>query len=438
VETPDAWQRYGTDEQLMHQQPDHPDPSAVFTPASATAEGMYANRHHARLEREFREALGEAGRHIALYGCTGVGKTSLVEHVCGEDGVRYVTADCGGTVDDILGYTLSQLDTHLPTGTVQLAERSREANAGLRGVFSGGAKRQSGSEEHYAPFTGPVEVAVVDALVAAEISILFVDNLEELTGGQSEQRRLCRLIKLCSGRTRDLGRAAPRVILVGPGNVIDEILLLDDGAARRTSQIEVPRMQAPEVEDILFRGQEMLHVEFEDKCRSQIVEQADGFPYYAHLVALHCVRKALSDGRRLITSTDFEISLAAILAACSRSLREAYNRATRAPGQPALRQAALAALTDGVASELSLHDVQSAFLERFPQYERIQRVQFISGILKEFRDTFGILEDAWLDDGRRGYRFHDPLMRVYVRLRALRDRQAADASWRASLPSVAN
>jgi hypothetical protein len=85
---------------------------------------------------------------------------------------------------------------------------------------------------------------------------------------------------------------------------------------------------------------------------------------------------------------------------------------------------------------VTLRGVQEDFLELYPQYEKVQRVQFIGKLLKEFRDEFGILEEAWLEDGRAGYRFRDPLMRVYVRLQALRDRQVADAAWRASLPDA--
>ena len=39
-----------------------------------------------------------------------------------------------------------------------------------------------------------------------------------------------------------------------------------------------------------------------------------------------------------------------------------------------------------------------------------------------------------VDDGTPAYRFRDPLMRVYIRLRTLRDRRAAGAVWVSSLP----
>jgi hypothetical protein len=414
------------------------DPGDVFTPAGALTPGMFASRSHRRLEVALVDALSEVGRHIALYGWTGVGKTSLVEHVCSELAITYVTADCGGTVDEILAYALSQLDARVRTEIVKQEQRSREGSGGLAGAVMGKMGRQDSNEQRFSSFAGPVETVLVDALVAAEASILFIDNLEELTGDEHERRRICRLVKLCSGRTRDLKGAAPKVILAGPEPVIDEILRLDEGVARRTLPLEVPRMHPSEIEEILSHGEALLSIEFDHSCRRRIVDHADGFPYYAHLFALHSVRQALRDGRSTVSVQDFDRALEGIIVACSRSLQDTYGRATRGPGQAALRQGALTALAGSSEIEMSLPQLRTAFLAVHPQYERVERVQFIGAILKEFRDEFGILEDAWLPNGQRGYRFHDPMMRVFVRLKALSDRNSAAAMWRSSLPHLAD
>lgn len=412
------------------------DPEDVFTPAGALAPGMFASRSHTRLEVALVDALREAGRHVALFGWTGVGKTSLVEHVCARLGVSYVVADCGGNAEEILEYALGQLDARVRTEVVRQEQRSREGGAGLANVVKGKMGRQDNTEEHFSSFAGPVETVLADALVAAEVPVLFIDNLEELSGDDHDRRRICRLIKICSGRTRELQAGAPRVILAGPEPVIDDLLRLDRGVARRTLPLEVPRMQPIEIEEILSHGEALLLLEFDDNCRQRIVDHADGFPYYAHLFALHSVRHALRAGRTTVFAQDFDAALEGIIVACSRSLQDGYSRATRGPGQTALRQGTLAALAGGLDIEMSLPQLRAAFLETHPQYERVERVQFIGNILKEFRDEFGILEDAWLPDGHRGYRFQDPLMRVFVRLQALSQRNAAAAIWRSSLPGA--
>ncbi len=412
------------------------EPDDVFKPAASVTPGMFATRLHDALEQEVGDALSEAGRHLALHGWTGVGKTCLMEHVCEGADVSYVPADCGGTFEDIMHFALSQMGMRLETENAKTTTTSTEGSGSALGVVSGKAARETASERRYVRYAGPLETLVVDAMVHADVRVLFIDNLEDLAEGDSHGRSICRLMKLCSRRTGDLGNHAPKVVLGGPTRAIDKLLLLDEAASRRTARVEVPRMRPEEIEEILTRGEQKIEMGFDDECRAKIVVHADGFPYYAHLYALHCARLAKRDSRAIITAEDFARALATIIEACSGPLKERYSRAIRGRGQAVLRQGALAAVADSRALEVTLRDVQNDFLQLYPQYERVERVQFIGRLLKEFRDDYGILEEAWLDDGQRGYQFRDPLMRVYVRLRALRDRQVADTAWRASLPDT--
>lgn len=408
-------------------------PHEVFTPAGALRPGMFATRAHDALERRVADALEESGRQIALHGWTGVGKTSLLDHICDSRGIEYLQVECASTYEAVMHGALSDLDTLASKRVVERSGRSSELRGGAAPFFSGRLRGDRSSEEHYERYSAPLENQVVDALVEAGVRVMFIDNLEDLADGKEERRGICRLMKMCSGRSRTLGAAAPKVVLAGPTAAIGELLLLDDAVDRRTTQIEVPRMPPEEIEQILVRGEAQLEVVFDSACREQIVTHAGGFPYYAHLYALHCSLVTMRNGRETVLVNDFYAGLDEIIEACSGTLKESYGRAIRGRGQPALRQGALAALATPEEAEVSMQMVQQAFLELQPRYERIERVRFIGKLLKEFQEEFGILEQAWRDDGTPAYRFRDPLMRVYIRLRTLRDRRDEAARWRSSL-----
>lgn len=411
------------------------DPTDVFTPAGSLPPGMFASRSRDALEQRIEDALQESGRHVTLHGWTGVGKTSLIEHVCTSREVSFVHAECNGTFENLMRLTLDRLGVRVTTEVVEGDRVTGEASGGVFGLFMGKASGEQTSQVRYTPYAGPLEHIVVEAMVGTSTRVLFIDNLEDLADDDTQRAGICRLIKSCSARTRDLGSDAPSVVVAGPTSAVQALLRTDDAAARRTEQVEVPRMSAEEVDEILVRGEVKLGISFEDACRHQIIALSDGFPYYAHLYALHCSRVALRAERATVTSEDFDSALAAIIDACLPRFQDAYLRATHTRGQGGLRRGALAALATSDELEVSVSTAQEAFLELHPQYERVERVRFVGRLLNEFRDMHGLLEDAWLDDGQRGYRFRDPLMRVYVRLRALRDRQLADAEWRQSLPS---
>ena len=411
-------------------------PYEVFTPAGALPPGMFARRAHRAIEQRVVDALSESGRQIALHGWTGVGKTSLLNYVCETQEIEYMQVECSGTYEEVMHGALSELDTRASTRVVKRSGRSSELKGGAAPFFSGRLRSDRSSEEHFEHYSPSLESLLVDALIEAGVRVLFLDNLEDLAEGEAERRGICRLMKTCSDRSQTLGAAAPRVVLAGPTDAVGDLLLTDKAADRRTKQIEVPRMSAEEIEQILVRGEAKLDIVFDDECREKIIAHADGFPYYAHLYALHSSLLAIRGRREAVGLDDFYGALDEIIETCSGSLKEAYGRSIRGRGQPPLRQSALSALAASEKIEVSMQEVQKAFLDLEPRYERVERVRFLGRMLKEFQDESGILESAWQEDGTPAYRFRDPLMRVYIRLRTLRDRRDGAERWRSSLPGV--
>jgi hypothetical protein len=395
---------------------------------------MFANRAHRAVERDLIDALSESGRQVALHGWTGVGKTSLLDHVCETEEIEYIQVECSGSYEEVMHAALSDLDVRASTRVVETTKRDAELRGGAAPFFTGKLRRGGSSEEHYKRYSAPLETIVVDALAEAGVRVLFLDNLEDLVNDEEEHRKIGRLMKKCSRRSKELGHNAPKIVLAGPTTSIDSLLLLDQAVNRRTLKIEVPRMPPEEIEQILFKGGEKLGIRFDDPCREQIVVHADGFPYYAHLYALHCSQIAINDRRDVVRLSDFYAALDRILDSCAGTLKESYSRSIRGRGQPAIRQGVLAALASGEEFEIAQDKVLRAFLALHPHYERVERVRFIAKQLKEYRDELAILEQAWLDDGTPAYRFRDPLLRVYIRLRTLRDRRDTQAAWTSSLP----
>ena len=57
-----------------------------------------------------------------------------------------------------------------------------------------------------------------------------------------------------------------------------------------------------------------------------------------------------------------------------------------------------------------------------PEYGEPQNLNFLSTALPDLKDRYGILADKGLPKSKNNlYRFKNPLMRAYVRLRMIRD-----------------
>lgn len=89
-------------------------PEEVFTPARPVRDDMFTTRRHKRLQERVEASLLEQGRQIVVYGPTGVGKTSLIKHICGRRNVSMVRVECGGTFEDMMRDVLAKtLETEI-------------------------------------------------------------------------------------------------------------------------------------------------------------------------------------------------------------------------------------------------------------------------------------------------------------------------------------
>ncbi|HET7443177.1 MAG TPA: PhnD/SsuA/transferrin family substrate-binding protein [Solirubrobacterales bacterium] len=409
-------------------------PSEVFTPAGAVAPGMFATRASEEVERRLADALEEPGFQVALYGWTGVGKTSLVDHLCGILGIKYLKVDCGGSSADVMSEVLSVLDIRVSKEVIESTSGDSELHGGAGRFFGGKLGSGSSSQELFERYGSSLEKVVVDALVAAEVPVLFLDNLEDLEDGEANRQGIRLLMKKCSDRNREPGLEAPKVIVAGPPGAV-EGLLRDETVLTRTRPVGVPQMPTGEMEEILVRGAEKLEMAFDDDCRQQIAGYAEGFPHYVHLFALDSCRVAIRDGRSEVTLDDFRDARDQIVDTRTPTLSAAYRRATWDRGldrSSSDREGVLAGVARDVPAKVSrsaLHADLPAGLFR----EQGDRARSIDEVLTEFCGEFGILEDVELEDGSPGYRFRDPMMPVYVRLRARRSRREAADTWVSSL-----
>lgn len=231
-------------------------------------------------------------------------------------------------------------------------------------------------------------------------------------------------MKSFSDRSAGATEEAPKIVLAGIPTASAHLIALDSATARRTAQIEVPRMPPDELDQILQRGEEKLGIVFEGLLRDRIIQSSDGFPYYTHMFALHCTKRALGEARREVTISDFEDSLASILADCDLELRTAYDAAVETSGKIQMRKSVMEAIAVLNDIEVPFKAIRESFLGLHPEYETPDKLNFLSTAITPLKDEYAILADSGKPKSPSNkYRFTNPLMRGYVRLRMHNERQ---------------
>jgi hypothetical protein len=409
-------------------------PEDVFTPATPVQEDMFAARRHLDLEDRVASALSQPGRQIVLYGDTGVGKTSLVNHLLRQAGLKGERIECGAPFDDMLAEALSRVASD--EDFEQVLEKTGTAEAGVslfafKSAVSGSVKTTTRTRPTARSFQG----AVIDALEGADVRVLFLDNFENVFGSVHERetiRSVDHLLKSLADRPGDSG-ARIKAVVAGIPMASETLIDLDEATARRVAQIEVTRMPREELDQILVRGESKLGISFEGVARQLILNYSDGFPYYTHLLALHSSRRAIAEKHVTVDVVDFDAALAEALSDCILTLRIAYARAVETSGSVKIRKSIMEAVASFNDAEVPFKAIREVFLKRHPEYVDLSRLNFLSTAIKPLKEVYGILSDKGLPKSKRNlYRFTNPLMRGYIRLRMRSDAPGRPMLWDSS------
>jgi len=385
---------------------------------------MFSTRRHEDLQDRVEAVLGQRGRQVVLFGETGVGKTSLVRYLCRQRRIAYERVECGDTFEATMRDLLAKVLKREEVEQVLRVSGETELEASLWKLLAARVKIGGEREVRTAKLPRSLGGLVAEAMAMSGKRVIFLDNFENVLGKDHEaetKSRITELLKLLSDRSGDTDTDV-KMVVAGIPSASEELIALDDAAARRTAQIEVPRMPAEELDKILESGGKKLDLEFEGFARDQIVQYSDGFPYYTHLYGLHCAKRAIKDGNARVTIEHFERSLDEILADCDLALRRTYDRAAETTGDVRVRKTVMEAMANVNDLEIPFRKIREEFLLLHPnRYKSVDQLNFISPSIAQLKEM-DVLTDSGLPKSPNNlYRFRNPLMRGYVRLRAYRE-----------------
>lgn len=406
-----------------------PDPNEVFTPARPVGPEMWASREFAGqdrvqgLQRRFEERIAESGRQIVLYGDTGVGKTSLVEHVCRTNEIEFVRVECGQPLTEMLQEALALAGIAEERAEWRTIKTGRGGTRGDAAIVYSRWEREDTDTTSGRSYAASMQTTARVALTEAGVRVLFLDNFENVRAreyGSALATEIAQLMKSFADH------GGVKVVVAGIPAESEQLLLLDEATARRTAEIEVPRMTDEELDEILQKGEARLGVTFDSDCRAMILRYSDGFPYYTHLLALHATRAALAGGENRVMVSHFQEALDAVLEDADLSLRRAYADAAETTGKVKVRKSIMQAMAGQEKSELTFREIRLAFQRVHPEYESLDSINFINVGLGALVDRYRVLQSRGIKKSSdRTYRFLNPLMRTYVLLKFMQEQRGA-------------
>ena len=336
-------------------------------------------------------AVSQPGRHVALYGERGVGKTSIA---------------------NILAEIFDNPD--LPAFEwVRVNCSTEDSFTSLwRTIFR------------------ELEVEVEDELGPEDVryrlgrlstpAVVVIDELDRLEDDDA-LTLLADTIKTLSDHV-----VPSTLILVGVASSVDELVGEHASIERALVQVEMPRMSQDELHEIVEKGCTLVALNAAATAAAKIASLSEGLPHYTHLLGYHATQRAIQDDRGEIIVPDVDAAINQAVA--THTIKSDYQRATRSTRAETLYPDVL------LACALAQKDALGAFPAggiRDP-LKRITGTDYaipaFAPHLKKFLqpERGSVL---WRDGEPRRYfyRFSNPLMQPYVILYALAEGKIDDA-----------
>jgi len=380
---------------------------SVFTPSSPIDQKtLFAGR--TKEVRRVIDVLNQKGQHAIIFGERGVGKTSLARVISEffdnpELRVPNVTCDSGDNYETVWKKIFEKMS---------LVSRTRKM--GFLGLED---DKQISFLTQVSDYIKPGEVIKRLEEISLHVPLMIViDEFDRITD-PGVRKLFSDTIKILSDNSIDV-----TIILVGVAGTVSELIIGHESVSRALIEIQVPKMSEIELRQILEIGAKKLNpqIKFSEDAIKKTTSLSQGFPHYAHLLALNSVRFSLDDNRLNVETLDVDSAIDKALEDAQDSIRRSCHAATVSPRKDnlylhVLVACALASKDDlGYFAPADVREPMSRIMHKNFSIPRFARH------LNDLYEGRGCVLDRMGSERKYRYRFKDPLMQSYVIMQGLK------------------
>jgi Cdc6-like AAA superfamily ATPase len=364
--------------------------------------------------RRVIDVVNQKGQHAIIFGERGVGKTSLANVIS-----KFLTVASGSLVAPRVNCEASDSYQTIWQKIFDQIELIRSVP--VAGFSSQPRTEAYSSLELLGDQPTPDSVRRTLTLMSrGSVPILIIDELDRLL--EEPRRALADTIKSLSDH------AVPAtIVLVGVGDSVDRLIHEHQSVARALVQIQMPRMSAEEIIQIIKKGLSHLGMTVEPDAVDRITLLAQGLPHYAHLIGLHASRAALDGKSKKVTLAFVDRAIEQAIADAQQSIRSAYHAAIRSPRPDNLFGDVLLSCALARTDELGFFAAQDVRAPMCAITGKTYDIPSYVQHLNEFSDVKrGNILTKTGERRRYRFRFTDPLMQPFVIMQGVVDGKVRD------------
>ena len=280
------------------------DVETYFTPGRPIREQDLIFGRREQIQR-LVDCVGASGRHAVIYGERGVGKSSI-----------------GNTFHFFLSVPTKRIQHVRVQATTDDTFSSLWHKVFKRVSVPIEGKRVRLSDNYENKSITPDDVLLeLEVFSAADTPIFVIDELDRLIAADAK-RLMADTIKMLSD-----GAVNATIVCIGVAELVGELIEGHESISRALVQIEMPRMAAREIKDIVQKGVTRLGMHIGKTAIERIVFISKGLPYYAHLLSQHAAQASCDRCSIVIEGKDVDEALTRSFKEVTQTIREEFDKA---------------------------------------------------------------------------------------------------------------
>jgi len=223
------------------------------------------------------------------------------------------------------------------------------------------------------------------------------------------------LIKVAS----DIGGESLKLLVVGVGETLDDLIKDHPSIERNISEVHMTLMSSEEIRGIIQKGSSELQIKFVEEVVAKIIQCAQGFPYFAHLLAQHSTVDAIRNSKTEVSIENFHAGVRRALDDVDHSIKKTYRDAVHS-NRPSQFANVLYAAAMADADEFGFFTAKD--LTEVPAKANgtcfsLQGVQYPLSKLSAPERREIIRKEG--QEKRYQYKFSNPMMKQYIIMRRM-------------------
>jgi len=387
----------------------------VFTPTTS-ANISYITRES--VENKLRKALEIPGKQVVIYGHSGSGKTTVLNHIIKEKSLTTITSRCtkNSTIESIILDAFDELNPYYLESTNGTRKESITGSIsteyfGIKSSIAGNIENSVG-EVKKRILPPQLTIQRLCDFIGIAGAIWVIEDFHKVSC--EEKSKISQMMKLFMDKAKDYEKS--KIVVLGAADYGYEVVQYDTELNNRVAEVEVPLLTTQEITKIIQKGANALNIGISNVVSDKIADYANCLATIAHQLAYNlCFNNRIFKTQKrylVIRDAELEQAIKDFTSEKQDTYKALYLKITQQRERTYKNVEIILDALSKLDKDVTQHDLLVEIQKKYPTYPPGNLSTYLKRLTTPEKE-----EVLRVNSGRIS--FSDPFFKSYIKMRSI-------------------